>query len=45
MSVDFNSWSIDQSFYEPNISFPINVLNWRDVSPKMIELGVARESK
>jgi len=45
VSVDFNSWSIDQSFYEPNISFPINVLNWRDVSPKMIELGVARESK
>ena len=45
VSVDFNSWSIDQSFYEPNISFPINVLDWRDVSPKMIELGVARESK
>ena len=45
VSVDFNSWSIDQSFYEPNISFPINILDWRDVSPKMIELGVARESK
>ena len=45
VSVDFKSWSIDQSFYEPNISFPINVLDWRDVSPKMIELGVARESK
>ena len=45
VSVDFDSWSIDQSFYEPNISFPVNILDWRDVSPKMIELGVARESK
>ena len=45
VSVDFKSWSIDQSFYEPNISFPVNVLDWRDLSPKMIELGVARESK
>ena len=45
VSVDFNNWSIDKSFYEPKISFPVNILDWRDLSPKMIELGVARESK
>jgi len=45
VSVDFKSWSINQSFYEPNVLIPFDILNWRDLSPRTIELGVARESK
>ena len=45
VSVDFKSWSINQSFYEPKVSIPFDILNWRDLSPRTIELGVARESK
>ena len=45
VSVDFTSWTIDQSFYEPKVSIPFDILNWRDLSPRKIELGVARESK
>ena len=43
--VDFNKWSINKSFYEPEVLFPIEILEWRDLSPRSIELGVARESK
>ena len=43
--VDFKLWNIDQSFYEPQVSFPIDILNWKDLSPRKIELGVAREAK
>ena len=45
VNVDFNSWSIKQNFYEPQVSFPFYILDWRDLSPRTIELGVARESK
>ena len=45
VSVDFTSWSMNQSFYEPIVSIPFNILKWRDLSPRKIELGVARESK
>tara|TARA_Y100000758_G_scaffold73199_1_gene48687 strand:+ start:3767 stop:4738 length:972 start_codon:yes stop_codon:yes gene_type:complete len=45
VKVDFNSWSINQNFYEPQVSFPFDILDWRDLSPRTIELGVARESK
>ena len=45
VTVDFTSWSINQSFYEPKVMIPFNILNWRDLSPRKIELGVARESK
>lgn len=45
VNVDFNSWSINQNFYEPQVSFPFDILDWRDLSPRTIELGVARESK
>ena len=45
VSVDFKSWSINQSFYEPKVLIPFDILNWRDLSPRTIELGVARESK
>ena len=43
--VDFNLWNIKQSFYEPSVSFPVDILNWKDLSPRKIELGVAREAK
>ncbi len=45
VSLDFESWSIDQSFYQPKVSIPFDILNWRDLSPRKIELGVAREAK
>ena len=45
VNVDFNLWSINQNFYEPQVSFPFDILDWRDLSPRTIELGVARESK
>jgi len=45
VNVDFNSWSIEKNFYEPQVSFPFDILDWRDLSPRTIELGVARESK
>ena len=45
VSLDFDSWSIDQSFYKPKVSIPFDILNWRDLSPRKIELGVAREAK
>jgi hypothetical protein len=45
VNVDFNSWSINKNFYEPQVLFPFDVLDWRDLSPRTIELGVARESK
>ena len=43
--VDFNLWEIDKNFYSPSVSIPFDILNWKDLSPRTIELGVARESK
>ena len=43
--VDFNDWSYIKQFYEPEVSIPKNLLDWRDISPKNIEIGVAREIK
>ena len=45
VTVDFKLWNINQSFYEPRVSFPFEILDWKDLSPRTIELGVARESK
>ena len=45
VSLDFDLWSMDQSFYKPKVSIPYDILNWRDLSPRKIELGVAREAK
>ena len=45
VTVDFETWSMNRSFYEPQVTFPIDILDWRDLSPRTIELGVARESK
>ena len=43
--VDFNNWSHLKQFYEPKVSIPKNILDWRDISPKNVEIGVAREIK
>ena len=43
--VDFKSWKLEKSFYAPKIAVPFDILNWKDLSPRTIELGVARESK
>lgn len=43
--VDFKSWKIEKNFYTPEVSIPYDILNWKDLSPRSIELGVARESK
>ncbi len=45
VKVDFKLWSINQSFYEPKVTFPFDILDWKDLSPRKIELGVAREAK
>ena len=43
--VDFNDWSHLKQFYEHKVSIPKNLLDWRDISPKNVEIGVAREIK
>jgi len=43
--VDFNLWEMDKSFYMPKVFIPFDILNWKNLSPRTIELGVARESK
>ena len=45
MIVDFNDWSHLKQFYEPRVTIPKNLLDWRDISPKNVEIGVAREIK
>ena len=43
--VNFNDWDMDEIFYSPEIIIPNNIISWSDLSPRNIELGVARESK
>ena len=43
--VDFNDWNHSKQFYEPKVSIPKDLLDWRDISPKNVEIGVAREIK
>ncbi len=43
--IDFNMWHNQIQFYEPNVIIPGDVLEWRDISPRSLELGVAREVK
>ena len=41
--IDFNDWSHLNQFYEPLVIPPLDILEWRDLSPKNLEIGVARE--
>ena len=43
--MDFKSWNHLKQFYEPEVKIPEDLLDWRDISPKNIEIGVARELK
>lgn len=43
--VDFKDWVLEKKFYIPTVSIPFDVLSWTDLSPRAIEIGVARESK
>jgi YbbR domain-containing protein len=43
--IDFNDWNLQVQFYEPSVNVPIDILKWRDLSPRSLELGVAREVK
>lgn len=43
--IDFNNWSHLNQFYEPLVNPPSNIIEWRDLSPKNLEIGVARELK
>ena len=43
--VDFLEWKLSKNFYKPKVSIPFEILSWKDLSPRTIELGVARESK
>jgi hypothetical protein len=41
--INFNNWNRQIQFYEPKVNIPSDVLEWRDISPRSLELGVARE--
>jgi len=41
--INFNNWNRQIQFYEPQVSIPSDILEWRDISPRSLELGVARE--
>ena len=41
--VDFDNWNHQIQFYEPEVDIPSDILDWRDISPKNIEIAVARE--
>jgi len=45
VSVNFNDWSSHTQFYEPKVNLPFGLLNWKDISPKSLEIAVAREIK
>ena len=41
--INFNDWSSQTQFYEPKVNLPSGLLNWKDISPKSLEIAVARE--
>ncbi len=41
--INFNNWNRQIQFYEPQVNIPSDILEWRDISPRSLELGVARE--
>ena len=45
VSIDFTSqWSPKKQFYEPTILMPEEIISWKDLTPRNIELAVAKES-
>jgi YbbR domain-containing protein len=43
--INFNDWSSQIQFYEPKVNLPTGLLDWKDISPKSLEIAVAREIK
>ena len=41
--VDFKDWVLEKKFYIPTVLIPFDILSWTDLSPRAIEIGVARE--
>ena len=41
--INFNNWNPQKQFYEPNVILPRDILEWKDLSPKNLEIAVARE--
>lgn len=45
INIDFKNWKMNKQFYEPKVIIPSDLLEWRDLSPRNLELAVAREIK
>ena len=43
--IDFDNWNHQIQFYEPTVKVPDDILSWKDISPKNLEIAVARELK
>ena len=43
--INFENWSRHIQFYEPKVVIPEDILDWKDISPKNLEIAVARELK
>ena len=44
VSISFTSeWSPKKQFYEPKVIVPAEIISWRDLTPRNIELAVAKE--
>ena len=42
--INFTSeWSPKRQFYEPKVIVPAGIISWRDLTPRNIELAVAKE--
>ena len=39
--ISFNDWNNQVQFYEPKVKIPPDILNWKDISPKNLEIAVA----
>ena len=45
VTIDFTyQWSPKMQFYEPRVIVPDEILSWKDLTPRNIELAVAKES-
>ena len=45
VSISFNDWSSQTQFYEPEVNLPTGLIDWKNISPKSLEIAVARELK
>ena len=45
VSINFSDWSSQIQFYEPKVNLPNGLIDWKDISPKSLEIAVARELK